>query len=63
MLNETQPKVNHEVSYPGLDIHGKEAKDLLWEGFNEQQAYMAETRQNYAPGQHDYDDDYNPMQI
>ena len=65
LLDEAQPKVQHEVLFEEHlnDLTGEGMRQELWKVWDSQEADMNEMRHDFAPGQHDYDDDYNPMQL
>jgi hypothetical protein len=46
-----------------MDPTGDEMRGALWGVFESQQKDMEEMRHDFAPGQHDYDDDYNAVHI
>lgn len=55
---------NQSLLFGEMDSVNDEAKrNELWECFENQQAEMEFIREDFAPGQHDYDDDYNQVQL
>lgn len=62
-LNEAQPELKSQVLFEGKDMMGEEMRGELWALWDRQEADMKEMRHDFAPGQHDYYDDYNQVQL
>ena len=61
LLNEAIPPVKQSVLFEEYqdNLTGEEMRDQLWSVWESQEADMKEMRHDFAPGQHDYYDDYN----
>lgn len=59
ILNEAIPPVKSTELYGGKELTSDELRDELWASWDDQQNQMKVLRRDFAPGQNDYNDDYN----
>ena len=66
MLQSQEPNTdNVRGIYEGAwaDLGGEDARKAIWEEMEDQERFMVETRTDFAPGQCDFNDDYNQVQL
>lgn len=62
MLEEYQPTLKSKLMYEDhTELNDEKMRENLWEAFAAEPANMADVRENFAPGQMDFDDDYQPV--
>jgi len=64
LLNQAVPEMsdNQSVLFGDMNsVDDETKKNELWQCFEDTQAEMEFIREDFAPGQHDYDDDYNQV--
>lgn len=56
--------IKSEVLYgENEDLTGEDLRQELWSGWDDQEEQMRLLRRDHAPGQHDYNDDYNQVNM
>jgi len=63
ILNEADPNIKRPINYENLDNGSEKLRKELWNHFEGAQNEMKLLRRDFAPGIHDYDDDYNQYHI
>lgn len=62
-LNEAIPKLKSTVLYGEHAITSDEMRNELWAGFEAQEQEMIALRRDFGPGQQEYNDDYNQVNL
>jgi len=59
MLEMQQPDISNVKAASEGDLFSEESRAEIWGIFEKQEEHMHNVRQNFAPGQMEFDDDYN----
>jgi len=54
-----QPDISNVKAASEGDLFSEESRAEIWGIFEKQEEHMHNVRQNFAPGQMEFDDDYN----
>ena len=60
---QTRGTDNREIMYENMELDSDEMIGELWAGFEDTAEQMRVLRRDFAPGQHDYNDDYNQFNM
>ena len=63
MLDEAIPEGGQQVLYEGKELDSEEMRALIRKDMEDRPEQMKILRRDFAPGQHDYNDDYNTINL